>query len=232
LIGGPAFCGTTLLTVMLNQNGVCCLHEPDFHVPEQSHNGLPVLQRLYPHLEFPERTPAALTFPEAFELMQRCQSIVRPDHLGFKFCNLSFTGFAQLFRAAKLPVVAIVRDVRDALVRPLKPHVGGESGLVRRYRQVWEHRDLCNAIIRYEDLVQNPSATIGTVAAALGIPLHPRANWDPREVSDSMLYPEERHLALRSGTIATDRVGIWRSSGKSFDLSTHALARDMGYSDG
>ena len=48
LIGGPAYCGTTLLTLMLNQDGVTCLNEPDFHNPEQSHNGLPVLQQLYP----------------------------------------------------------------------------------------------------------------------------------------------------------------------------------------
>ena len=100
LIGGPPYCGTTLFAVMLNQDGVTCLNEPDFHNPEQSHNGLPVLQDLYPDKSFPRRTNEAMSFAAAFDLMRHCQTIVEPDHLGFKFCSGPFVEFARLFRAA------------------------------------------------------------------------------------------------------------------------------------
>jgi hypothetical protein len=48
LVGGPAFSGTTLLALLLNQPGVVCLDEPDFEKPAQAHRGLPVLQRRFP----------------------------------------------------------------------------------------------------------------------------------------------------------------------------------------
>jgi len=231
LIGGPAYCGTTLLTLMLNQDGVTCLNEPDFHNPAQSHNGLPVLQKLFPGKDFPERTEHALSYVEAFALMQRCELIIEPNHLGFKFCNRPFVEFARLFRSAGLPVVAIIRDVRDALVRPLLPYINGEAGLVREYRYVWEHRSLYSAVIRYEDLVHQSAATMAAVSATLGVPLGDRSRWNPDEVSESMLYPQDRHGALKAGSIVTDRTGIWRDCGKLFSAETHELARDMGYSE-
>jgi len=231
LIGGPAYCGTTLLTLMLNQDGVTCLNEPDFHNPEQSHNGLPVLQQLYPGKDFPQRTADALSYVEAFALMQRCERIIEPDHLGFKFCNRPFVEFTRLFRNAGLPVVAIIRDVRDALVRPLLPYINGEAGLAREYRYVWDHRSLYSAVIRYEDLVYEPASTIAAVSVTLGIALKDRQSWNPEEVSESMLYPQDRHGALKAGSISTDRTGIWRDCGKSFSAATHELARDMGYSE-
>ena len=229
LIGGPAYCGTTLLTVMLNQDGITCLNEPDFHNPEQSHNGLPVLQKLYPGKEFPERTEEALSYVEAFRLMQRCERAIEPDLLGFKFCNRPFVEFARLFKDAGLPVIAIVRDIRDALVRPLLPYINGEAGLVSEYRHVWAHRSLYGIVIRYEDLVFRSAATIASVSATLDFPLKDRPCWDPDEVSASMLYPEERHGALKTGTIIKDRIGIWRHCGKTFGAATHELALEMGY---
>ena len=52
LIGGPAFSGTTLLSLLLNQGTTVCLDEPDFHNPEQGHRGIPFLQTLFPHKIF------------------------------------------------------------------------------------------------------------------------------------------------------------------------------------
>lgn len=119
LIGGPAYSGTTLLALLLNQEGVTCLNEPDFHNPEQNHNGLPVLAKLYADRSFPERTGKPLTLAQAFELMRVCQEVIRPDRLGVKFCNQTFVGFARLFKKAGLPVIAIICDIRDSLARPL-----------------------------------------------------------------------------------------------------------------
>ena len=231
LIGGPAYCGTTLLTLMLNQDGVTCLNEPDFHNPEQSHNGLPVLQQLYPGKDIPERTADALSYVETFALMRRCERIIEPDQLGFKFCNRPFVEFTRLFRDAGLPVIAIIRDIRDALVRPLLPYNNGEAGLVSQYQHVWAHRSLYSAVIKYEDLVSESAATMATVSVTLGIALKDRSSWDPQEVSPSMVYPEDRHGALKTGSIITNRIGIWRECGKTFSAATHELARDMGYSE-
>ena len=44
LAGGPAFSGTTLLALLLNQGDLVCLDQPDFHKPEQRHRGIPILQ--------------------------------------------------------------------------------------------------------------------------------------------------------------------------------------------
>ncbi len=230
LIGGPAYCGTTLLTLMLNQDGVTCLNEPDFHDPEQSHNGLPALQRIYPDRNLPNRSEEALTWSEAFALMLQCQQLVEPDHLGFKFCNRPFVAFSELFRQAGLPVLAIIRDVRDSLVRPLKPYINGEAGLISQYRLVWSNRDLYSAVIRYEDLVRDPKAMMRQVSKTLKVPLKNRAQWNPQDVPGSMMYPEDRHGALKTGSIQTNRTGIWRTCGKTFTDAAHELAQEMGYS--
>jgi hypothetical protein len=171
-----------------------------------------------------------LTYSEAFVLMKRCEKIIEPNLLGFKFCNQPFVKFARMFHEAGLPVIAIIRDIRDALVRPLLPYINGEAGLARNYQHVWDHRHLFNAIIRYEDLVFDSKATMDTVSETLNFPLVDSSKWGPDEVSPSMLYPEDRHGALKTGSIVTDRVGIWRDCGKHFTPATHRLAADMGYS--
>jgi hypothetical protein len=81
---------------------------------------------------------------------------------------LAFEEFARLFKDAGLPVIAIIRDILDALVRPLLPYVNGEAGLVNKFRRVWAHRSLYSAVIRYEDLVFQSAATIDTVSTTLG----------------------------------------------------------------
>ena len=184
-----------------------------------------------PARDIPERTADALSYAEAFALMQRCERIIEPDHLGFKFCNRPFVEFSRLFRIAGLPVIAIIRDIRDALVRPLLPYINGEAGLAREYQHVWAHRSLYSAVIKYEDLVSESAETIAIVSATLGIALKDRSSWDPDEVSESMLYPQDRHGALKAGAIITDRTGIWRECGKTFSAETHELARNMGYSE-
>ena len=229
LIGGPAYSGTTLLALMLNQEGVTCLNEPDFHDPEQSHNGLPVLAKLYPDRSFPKRTDNALTLVQAFELMHTCQEAIRPDRLGVKFCNQIFVDFAHLFKEAGLPVVAIIRDIRDSLVRPLLPYVGGGSGLIQRYRTVWQERDLYDAVVRYEDLTTEASKVIGEISRAIDCPLTVRSEWHPGEVPGSMMYPRYRHYLLQSGRISRQRVGVWKDSGKRISTAAHELAREMGY---
>lgn len=229
LIGGPPYCGTTLLTVMMNQEGVTCLNEPDFHDPDQSHNGLPVLQSRYPDVQFPERGGHEMAHAEAFELMTLCASLVGRDQLGFKFCGKTFVRFAALFQEAGLPAVAIVRDIRDALVRPLKSYINGEAGLVSQYRLVWENRSLFDTVIRYEDLVLDSESTLQAVSIALGFPLAERTSWNPEEISPAMMYPEERHSALKTGTVVRDRIDIWRKSGRCFSEATHHLAQEMGY---
>ena len=229
LVGGPAYSGTTLLALMLNQPGVTCLSEPDFHDPSQSHNGIPVLAKRYPGASFPERVEQSLTISDAFELALRCQAVVRPDRLGMKFCNRVFLDYADEFIAAGFPVVAIVRDVRDVLVRPLLPYVGGESGLVDRYREIWRCRHDFNAVIRYEDLIREPVKTFESLSVALDQPLVLRDRWHPSEVHPAMLYPRYRHYLLESGRLDDSRIGIWRSAGKTYARPTHTLAEEMGY---
>ena len=90
LVGGPAFCGTTLLAHLLNQEDIVCLDEPDFHNPEQNHRGILVLETLFPDRDFPARPEKKLSYPEAFRFITRCQEIVRPVRLGMKTANWSF----------------------------------------------------------------------------------------------------------------------------------------------
>lgn len=229
LVGGPAYSGTTLLALMLNQRGVTCLSEPDFHDPDQSHNGIPVLEALYPDIDFPARARQSLAIKDAFRLARRCQALVSPDRLGMKFCNRVFLDYAEEFTSRGFPVIAIIRDVRDALVRPLLSYVGGEAGLVDRYREIWQRRDEFNAVIRYEELVLDPRRCIDTLSAALDLPLAIRSRWQPSDVHPAMLYPRYRHYLLESGRLDDSRIGIWRNAGKSFSPRTHELAGEMGY---
>jgi hypothetical protein len=227
LVGGPAFSGTTLLALLLNQPGIVCLDEPDFEKPSQAHRGIPVLRRLFPEATLPAAPTRELSYEEAFDLFRACAVAVRPTALGFKTCGQDFVSFARLMRDAGLPVVAIVRDIRDALVAPLPPW-STEDLLNVAYRLVWENRGLARACIRYEDLVRAPDATMAEVGSALGLDVTTRASWAPAEVPGTMLKLD-RHDLLRSGGISSSRVGIWRQSGRTFSPATSETALMMGY---
>lgn len=127
LIGGPAFSGTTLLSQLLTRDAVVCLDEPDFHDDRQRHRGIPVLQRLYPEARFPEVPKQSLEIPAAVELLACCQRALGPVRLGMKTCNQTFLSYANVFLERGEPVVAMIRDIRDALVRPLPPWVSEAS---------------------------------------------------------------------------------------------------------
>jgi len=227
LVGGPAFSGTTLVALLLNQPGMVCLDEPDFQKPSQAHRGIPVLKRLFPGSTLPPPPTGARTFEEAFELVEACARAVQPTALGFKTCGSDFVSFARLFRQAGLPVIVVVRDIRDALVRPLPPW-SSEDSLNASYRQVWANRGLGTTVIRYEDLVGAPDATMSEIANALGIAAAPRTSWDPADVPSTMLKLD-RHDLLRSGAISSSRVGIWRRPGRRVSPAVAETAQMMGY---
>jgi hypothetical protein len=227
LVGGPAYSGTTLLAFLLNQPGIICLDEPDFEKPSQPHRGIPVLRRLFPDATFPPAPVDPLTFPEAFDLFRTCGAAIHPTALGFKTCNRDFVSFARLFRDAGLPVVAVVRDIRDALVRPLPSWVT-EGSLNTFYRMVWENIGLTRAWIRYENLVCSPHETMAYVGAAIGHDIPARTSWASDDVP-SVMFKDSHHDLLRSGGISSSRVGIWRQSGRTFSRETTETALMMGY---
>jgi hypothetical protein len=227
LVGGPAFSGTTLLALQLNQPGMVCLDEPDFETPAQAHRGIPVLRRIFPNAALPTPPARALSHEEAFDFFKSCAEAVQPTALGFKTCNWSFVSFARLFHEVGLPVIIILRDIRDALVRPLPPWVTEES-LNAAHRLVWENRGLATAVIRYEDLVAEPDATMAQVTRALGLAGAPRTSWNPNDVPKTMLKID-RHNLLQSGSISASRVGIWRQSGHRPSRTVTETARMMGY---
>jgi hypothetical protein len=206
-----------------------CLDEPDFQKLEQRHRGIPVLRRMFPDAVFPDPPHRVLSFGEAFDLACVCAAAVHPTQLGFKTCNQDFLAFAALFRDAGLPVVAIVRDIRDALVRPLREGLS-EHSLNDRYRRMWENLGLARTWLRYEDLVRDPTGVLAPVMSVLGHDGALRTQWDASEVPDEMLK-DDRHELLRSGVISSARVGLWRESGLAFSAETMETARMMGYGD-
>ena len=228
LIGGPAFSGTTLLALLVNQGELVCLDEPDFHDPSQQHRGVPVLQELLPDREYPEPPSAPLTYDDAAAFVSECERAMSPYKLGIKTCDWPFIGYAEVYKRLGHPVICIVRDIRDALVRPL-PEWVTEEGLNERYRLVWERREVADVVVRYEDLVADTAAVIASVSAVLGHPLHATREWAPGRVHSQMLKLD-RHELLKSGAISDSGVGVWRTSEKSFTPATHETARAMGYS--
>lgn len=227
LIGGPAFSGTTLLALLLNQGGLLCLDEPDFHDPGQSHRGIPFLQELFPERVFPRPPRGSLTYEEATLLIRECEGAIHPYDLGIKTCDWPFLGYAEAYRRDSWPVICLVRDIRDALVRPL-PEWVSEAGLNHRYRMIWERRALADLVVRYEDLVTDTEEVMTSVSAALRRPLSARLDWTPDRVHRHMLKLD-RHELLKSGTISDSRVGVWRSSTRPITAETHETARMMGY---
>jgi hypothetical protein len=78
LIGGPAFSGTTLLTLLLDGPDVVCLDEPDFAKPEQVHRNIPLLQRRFPHLTFPDSSGRKLSPVEELAIVRTCAEVLAP----------------------------------------------------------------------------------------------------------------------------------------------------------
>lgn len=223
LVGGPAFSGTTLLALLCTQPGMVCLDEPDFEDPAQCHRGYADLARHFPDADLPEPRPCGDRWA-AYQLVRDCAVAVRPSALGIKTCDRRFLELAEHFRRDGLPVVMIVRDIRDALARPLPPWTTEES-LNEAYRLAWAHRDRVTAWIRYEDLVREPASVLARVASALGYPGVMRTTWTADAVPGTMLKLD-RHDALRRGRIVTDRLGIGRDDSSP---ETSQTARMMGY---
>ena len=227
LIGGPPFSGTTLLAFLLNQGNLVCLDEPDFHDPKQSHRGIPLLKQLFPETNFPAGPGRRLTYEESAHFTEQCEQALAPRRLGIKTCNANFIEHAKLFRQSGHPVIAVVRDIRDALVNPL-PEWITEADMNRHYRMIWNHRDLYNLRIRYEDLVLDPEAQMENIGTALDCSLEVPQQWDSRMVPGAMLKLP-RHQLLQSGRISKERIGIWKNSGKTFTDESHETASLMGY---
>ena len=227
LIGGPAYSGTTLLAFLLNQGKVICLDEPDFHDPNQSHRGIPFLKELFPHRHFPERTDEELSYREAVNLIQICEQIIHPYSLGFKTCNKMFIDYAEIYKALGCPVIAIIRDIRDALVNPL-PMWLTEQGLNARFRLIWDHLNIFDYWLRYEDLIRNSQNAMEEISQILSHDLRVKNSWDPDSVHRTM-FKDRRHDLLKSGRLNSSRIGIWRTSGKNFSEETHETAKMMGY---
>jgi hypothetical protein len=227
LIGGPAFSGTTLLAVLLNQHGLVCLDEPDFEDPDQSHRGIPLLRSLFPDRIFPDPPGRPLDSEEQLRLVEQCAQAIAPLRLGVKTCDRKFVEHARQYRRAGYPVIAIVRDIRDALVRALPPWET-EENLNFSYRLVWGEIETFDLWLRYEDLVAGPEAALAPIGTLLGTPSLACRSWPPERVN-AMMLKLDRHELLLSGRISTERVGIWRKAGRRFEAETHETARIMGY---
>ena len=227
LIGGPAFSGTTLLALMLNQGDLVCLDEPDFHDPKQGHRGIPFLQRLFPDRVFPPSPQRSLSYAEAVQLIAECERAITPRNLGMKTCGTTFVSYAEIYKERGDPVIAILRDIRDALVRPL-PEFVTEASLNAGYRAVWENLHLCDLWVRYEDLVMDPAAVVSKISTVLSYRLETMQSWNPASVHGQM-FKLDRHELLKRGTIARDRIGVWLGSGARFSEETHRTAGLMGY---
>jgi hypothetical protein len=227
LIGGPPFSGTTLLALMLNEGTSVCLDEPDLHNPKQSHRGIPHLRSLFPDSVFPPPPEQELSYPEAVGVLAQCEHAIAPCKLGMKTCGSTFVRYAEVYRERSHPVIAVVRDIRDALMGPL-PEWVSEASLNTEYRVVWQHLHLCDLWLRYEDLVTNTAVVLAKISAVLSHPFHSRETWDPAHVNPHMLKLD-RHVLLRRGRIVADRVGLWKGATKPFSEETLQTAAMMGY---
>jgi hypothetical protein len=227
LVGGPAFSGTTLLSLMLNQGDLICLDEPDFHDPTQIHRSLGLLQARFPELPFQKHPGHLLSFSEATTMAEDCERLLRPRQLGIKTCNSYYLGYYQIYRRRGWPVIAIFRDIRDALVRPL-PEWIDERVLNDHFRLIWRHRMSFDLWLRYEDLVADPAAAMAKISAVLGHNLASKNSWERSEVTAHLLKLE-KHELLKTLQISGSRVGIWRTSEKTFSRQSHDTARMMGY---
>lgn len=228
LLGGPAFSGKTLLAYLLNQGGIVCLDEPDFHNPEQSHRGVPVLKELFPDKNFPPPPNRKLSYVEAVRFIRECQQAIRPELLGMKTANWVFIEYAKIYKKQGYPVIAMIRDIRDALAEaPLPPWVT-EKSLNNAYKMIWKNQKLYDLCLRYEDLVTKPEELMGEVSKTLACTLIPKQKWDPESIP-AIMMKLERHSLLKEGTIITSQVGIWKTCEKTLSKGTHKTAWMMGY---
>jgi hypothetical protein len=227
LVGGPAFSGTTLLSLMLNQGDLLCMDEPDFHNPAQIHRSIGLLKARFPQVQFREHPGHVLTYSEAAELAADCERLLSPLQLGIKTCNSYYLGYHAVFRGKGWPVIAIFRDIRDALVRPL-PDGFTEAGLNDNYRSIWDQRMRFDLWLRYEDLIADPAIAMSRISAVLGQTLTVKKSWQPSEVTPHLLKLD-KHELLKTLQVSDSRVGIWPTSGKSFSAQSHETARMMGY---
>lgn len=232
LLGGTAFSGKTLLAHLLNQRHIVCLDEPDFHNPAQRHRGIPFLRTLFPEKTFPAPPERELAYREAVAFIERCEEVIRPSNLGMKTAGWVFLEYANIYRESGYPVIAVIRDIRDVLAEgPLPEWVGGEPGLNTTFRSVWKNLDLCDLWIRYEDLVTKPETVFENLSSLLDCELAPAPSWNVESVHGTM-FKLDRHDMLRTGRISSDKVGIWRSSGRAFSGDTRMTAAMMGYGEG
>lgn len=227
LIGGTCYSGTTLLTHLLNQEGVVCLDEPDFHNPEQAHRGIPVLQRLFPAVRFPPAPTTALSKKDSVDLMQECQHFLPNILLGMKTCNWSYVEYQREFQCRGFPVILLVRDIRDVLCRQLPSYLNEEK-LNSAFRTVWNTRQHCSLLLRYEDLVADPDASLEKIAAILERTLLPKKHWKEDETLPHY-YKNARHDLIKSGRVSTERVGIHKTSDVRISPLSVETAYMMGY---
>jgi hypothetical protein len=227
LVGGPAFSGTTLLSLMLNQGSTVCLDEPDFHNPAQSHRGIPFLQTLFPEKFFPERPDKPLSYSDAVRLIEACERAIHPIELGIKTCDRTFVDYGEIYKLYNYPIIAIFRDIRDVLVRPLPPWLD-ESRLNHAYRLIWRNLDMFDFWFRYEELVADAEPVLRRISALLNRPLRAIHCWGPEAVHEPMLKLD-RHNLLKTGELSRDRVGIWKTANVSFSRETIETATMMGY---
>ena len=230
LLGGSAFSGKTLLAHLLNQGQLVCLDEPDFHNPAQRHRGIPVLQTLFPDLTFPDAPDRALTWEESVEFIARCEEVIRPRRLGMKTSGWDSIEYARVYKSLGYPSLAVVRDIRDVLAEASLPNWGSEERLNDDFRGIWASRDLYSLLIRYEDLVTNPRSVLRRVSECLSYDLEVVDGWNPDDLHGTM-FKLDRHEMLRIGRISSERVGIWRNSGREFSDETRATAAMMGYGE-
>jgi hypothetical protein len=227
LIGGAAYSGTTLLAHLLNQKEVICLDEPDLHNPKQKHRAIPFLQTLFPTASFPPIPEKELTYAEAVNLLSKCQQCIAPYRLGMKTCNSFFVNYAKVYKEKHFPVIAIIRDIRDASIREDPPWTD-EEHMNRYFRLIWDNLDLFDLWFRYEELVEDPEAVMKRISKVLSYDFKLKYNWSPESVHATM-FKSDKHELLRSRVISKERVGIWKSSGKKFSTATLETARMMGY---
>jgi hypothetical protein len=223
LSGGPAFSGTTLLALLLNQDGLVCLDEPDFHDPDQSHRGIPFLRELFPGAALPPPPGRRLTYEEATDLIEQCERAIRPCELGIKTCDTYFLEYAEAYERRGYPVICIVRDIRDAMTSPL-PVWLTEEQLNQRYRMIWERAKTMDLWFRYEDLVTDTERVMTRVSRVLEQPLRSPDRWSADQVPSHMLKLD-RHELLRAGRIS--KAGS-ASGGQPGDRSARKRTRRRG----
>ena len=227
LSGGPAFCGTTLLALLLNQKNVVCLDEPDFHNPQQNHRGIPFLKRLFPSVPFPEPFKHHVSFEEAVQQIEECEKAIGSCNLGIKTCNAMFLQYATIYKKKGYPVICLFRDIRDVLVTPLPDWIS-ENSLNAHFRSIWNSKHLFDFWFRYEDLVEDPGPLLERISRILGVPLQVLRCWNAEEVHAPMLKLDRHHL-LSSGSISGERTGLWKSSELRFSDASYETAEMMGY---